>query len=106
MGNESGSMKKKLKKKKKKKKKSKKGKKGKKKKKDDDAQIGKFDDFIWSQMEVKIEEIVRNADLNTLTNRQVKDKLRQCFEGINIKIYKTFIKDKINAVAQTLTTTN
>merc|ERR1712176_516987 len=87
--NESGETKKKLKKKKKKKNKKKKSSKDKKKK---QKEIGKFDDAIWSQMAIKIEEIVRNADLNTLTNRQVKDQLREQFVGVNMKIYKAQIK--------------
>ena len=86
--NESGSVKKKKKQKNKKRRKKDKG----------DAK-DTFDDSIWAQMEIKVEEIVRSADLNTLTNREVKDKLKECFEGINIKIYKAFIKVKINSVA-------
>ena len=59
-----------------------------------------IDEGLWSKMEIKIEEIVRNADLNTLTNRQVKKQLMEHFPGVNIKAYKTRIKEKINAVAE------
>jgi len=81
---------KRLKRKKKKKKKSKKG------------PVGDIDEDVWKQLEVKIEEIVRAADLNELTNRQVKKQLAAIFPEVNIKIYKQRIKKKINDVAAEL----
>lgn len=80
----------------KRKKKKKKGKDKKKKKK------GEMDEEEWSRLEIKIEEIVRSANLNELTNRQVKKQLAECFPDVNIKSYKQRIKEKINAVAAEL----
>ena len=63
---------------------------------------GDIDEAKWVEMEIKIEDIVRNSDLNTLTNRQVKAKLSEFFPNVNIKAYKSRIKEKINEVAKTL----
>eukprot|EP01083_Nonionella_stella_P172525 592350_1 len=83
-------------------------KKNKKKKKKKKKQKNKpqIDAAVWDRMKLKIQEIVENADLNTLTNRQVKNQLALCFPNVNIKTYKALIKEKINAVAQSKTDQN
>merc|ERR1711879_646123 len=80
---------------KKKKKKKNKGDKKKKKK-------GETNEDEWAMLEVKIEYIVRHANLNELTNREVKRQLAESFPDVNIKSYKQRIKEKINAVAAEL----
>ena len=74
----------------------------KKKKKKKNKNKGDIDEAKWAEMEAKIEEIVKNSDLNTLTNRQVKDQLSGYFPDVNIKTYKSRIKEKINEVAKQL----
>jgi len=90
--------KKRLKKKKKKKKKKDKEKEG--------GEKGEIDPEIWQQLETKIEEIVSNSDLNSLTNRQVKDQLSDAFPAVDIKLYKANIKQKITEVAKRLQAMN
>ena len=51
-------------------------------------------------MVVKLEEIVKTANLNTLTNLQARNKLQAYFPNITMKLYKSRIKQKINEVAK------
>eukprot|EP01084_Bolivina_argentea_P034458 63745_1 len=60
----------------------------------------KMDTKIWAKMEIKIEDIINNAELNTLTMNQIKTQLTECFPAVDMKIYKKKIKGKINEIVQ------
>jgi len=78
----------------------KKEKKKKKKKKDSKDKTADLDPQILAQLEAKVEEIVANSNLDSLTPRQVKDQIAAAFPDVNIKLYKKIIGEYIQEAAK------
>ena len=61
-----------------------------------------IDPYLWRKVRKKIQDIVETSNLNTLTNREIKNKLKIQFPGlqINNQGFKKQIKDEITKCVQ------
>lgn len=59
----------------------------------------KINEKIWSRVKSKIEDILKESDLNQITHRDVKNKLSMYFPQYDLKLFKREIKLKINVFA-------